>query len=821
MKQDAREGDTLETTHFDKPRDDSAATHPSDNGQHAKTYNENGGTNSPSRKRTVTVKVGGEANKRVIELDVPDVAKLTSEHQDPNSFSTRHHEEHSTENKMPQGMFGIKSPRTNTSSVHEEEKTMEEDDNDEIMSTNSPIELLIPEGVSGDEKEFYTKLFTWMKDNGGLPSKIPIMGFKTLDLYNLYMQVTQSGGFDTVTRKMMANTSEGVWTSIFKKLKNHKNTITNSASRLRKYYQKYLLAYENAHFVPPPYVPPEPKKPSKHVEKTDGDSVPHTNGARRGKQHASAAKKPIELKEDFTPVTLRFFAKDPPPKPIISPNSRRDKGDGFSALKVAINQANTLTTKPTLLDTLLTLEEANEMITRGEETADSILHVTNKLPVLEVNAKIDNNSPTGRAILSELPMQQMVTIFGQLLYFTIPPITRKPGVKYEKKTVGKELVEKGQLVHWEEGGAVCLPWGRTGVQEEEEQLDAIKGQIKDLGGKCKLVEPCAIFGGCEQTSVKYQIDNDGKIEKQESETWKELDNVKEGFLILVQFHETNHKEVDSQENGDVHSLEEDLINPPRKRRKVSQRKEDENTTTDSPPKKIVEESLTTTTPSQVAQDPPDIRREDARERLERMRKQHEAKMMFLERQREKYRLEEMEKQKASQNEKEENDHTVHDVSISDHDSPITPVLEDQFEPPQESVEIPPIVGIVPIASPLPANLREVNGADVDNAFNIIIRYKYEGEQDNDSRLLKKNVQLVPEQENGSDVIELNGRHLIHLLQQDRVDTDNMEEVRYYEYGSDDESSGWVLLNDSYRCRLNRNKPNGKTKIKLQLKPNMT
>jgi hypothetical protein len=678
------------------------------------------------------------------------------------------------------------------------------------------------------------------------------MGFKTLDLYNLYTQVTQSGGFDTVTRKMMANASEGVWTSIFKKLKNHKNTITNSASRLRKYYQKYLLAYENAHFVPPPYVPPEPKKPSKHVEKTDGESVPHTNGARRSKQHASAAKKPIELKEDFTPVTLRFFAKDPPPKPIISPNSRRDKGDGFSALKVAINQANTLTTKPTLLDTLLTLDEANEMITRGEETADGILHVTNKLPVLEVNAKIDNKSPTGRAILSELPMQQMVTIFGQLLYFTIPPITRKPGVKYEKKTVGKELVEKGQLVHWEEGGAVCLPWGRTGVQEEEEQLDAIKGQIKDLGGKCKLVEPCAIFGGCEQTSVKYQIDKDGKIEKQESETWKELDTVKEGFLILVQFHEeSNHKEIDSQENGDVHPLvEEDLIiNPPRKRRKVSQRKEDENTVTDSP-KKVVEES-STTTPSQVTQAPPDIEHEERKKHQDRVREEWEEivrrnKALVASQQREKELHEEIEKREAAQklDEKQDEENIVQDVDLlsSDHEyhndsieSSMHVDDDHQDQPPvQEQTVLPPKqpeqpivqspvarVGIVPSASPLPANLREVNGSNVDNVFNIIIRYKYEGEQDNDSRLLKKNVQLVPEQENGSDAIELNGRHLIHLLQQDRVDTDKMEEVRYYEYGSDDESSGWVLLNDSYRCRLNRNKPNGKTKIKLQLKPNMT
>ena len=154
---------------------------------------------------------------------------------------------------------------------------------------------------------------------------------------------------------------------------------------------------------------------------------------------------------------------------------------------------------------------------------------------------------------------------------------------------------------------------------------------------------------------------------------------------------------------------------------------------------------------------------------------------------------------------------------------------------------------VPTPVSLPASLVEVGKDDkIEDkpVHHVIIRYKYKGESDSDCRMIKKSFTLapvaaasaasstattgatpaveedstatppptengtvapttVPSEEPGTAV--LTGPNIIHLLHQDNVDLIDIEEVRYYENGPDVESSGWVLLENDYKCVLNPQK----------------
>jgi len=95
--------------------------------------------------------------------------------------------------------------------------------------------------ISPDEKErklFMQDLNKFMSENGKPLSKIPIMGYKELDLYQLFKEVLAYGGFNEVVKNV------GTWSKIWKKLANFDPSITDSSFRLKKNYERYLLDYE-------------------------------------------------------------------------------------------------------------------------------------------------------------------------------------------------------------------------------------------------------------------------------------------------------------------------------------------------------------------------------------------------------------------------------------------------------------------------------------------------------------------------------------------------------------------------------------------------
>jgi len=110
---------------------------------------------------------------------------------------------------------------------------------------------------SQEEKErkvFMQDLNRFMGDCGKPLNKIPIMGYKELDLFQLFREVMTYGGFNEVVKNV------GTWSKIWKKLGNFDPSITDSSFRLKKNYERYLLEYEY-------YTYPEHRKAAVEVEK--------------------------------------------------------------------------------------------------------------------------------------------------------------------------------------------------------------------------------------------------------------------------------------------------------------------------------------------------------------------------------------------------------------------------------------------------------------------------------------------------------------------------------------------------------------------------
>lgn len=112
------------------------------------------------------------------------------------------------------------------------------------MEENNPtLPSMTEDVVSNSNEERERKLFIqdlnkFMSDSGKPLSKIPIMGYKELDLYQLFKEVMLFGGFNEVVKNV------GTWSKIWKRLANFDPSITDSSFRLKKNYERYLLEYE-------------------------------------------------------------------------------------------------------------------------------------------------------------------------------------------------------------------------------------------------------------------------------------------------------------------------------------------------------------------------------------------------------------------------------------------------------------------------------------------------------------------------------------------------------------------------------------------------
>lgn len=101
-------------------------------------------------------------------------------------------------------------------------------------------------GAHLPERKIWTAHYTtFMTSRNKSISKIPVMGYKELDLYSLYKEVLCYGGFQKVVEAV------GTWSKIWKAIPNFDPSITDSSFRLKKNYEKFLLAYEKEYFNNP------------------------------------------------------------------------------------------------------------------------------------------------------------------------------------------------------------------------------------------------------------------------------------------------------------------------------------------------------------------------------------------------------------------------------------------------------------------------------------------------------------------------------------------------------------------------------------------
>lgn len=117
--------------------------------------------------------------------------------------------------------------------VHEQKN-----DSQPTTPTSSPMSSPAPLGEEQERRQFMGDLHKFMAEMGKPLSKIPIMGYKELDLFQLFREVISYGGFNEVVKNV------GTWSKIWKRLGNFDPSITDSSFRLKKNYERYLLDYE-------------------------------------------------------------------------------------------------------------------------------------------------------------------------------------------------------------------------------------------------------------------------------------------------------------------------------------------------------------------------------------------------------------------------------------------------------------------------------------------------------------------------------------------------------------------------------------------------
>lgn len=116
-----------------------------------------------------------------------------------------------------------------------------------IVQTSTYLESAVNSRDGAQRLQFYHDLQEFMASIGNPIQRLPTLGFKELDLWILYKEVTKRRGVDAVIAKKQ-------WKEVADAL-NLPASCTDSGFRLRLHYTKYLEQYERSHFTPPPEIP--------------------------------------------------------------------------------------------------------------------------------------------------------------------------------------------------------------------------------------------------------------------------------------------------------------------------------------------------------------------------------------------------------------------------------------------------------------------------------------------------------------------------------------------------------------------------------------
>jgi len=186
-----------------------------------------------------------------------------------------------------------------------------------LMNTNFANSFLVPQTeIDGEKKRFMDELNAVMNELGKSITKMPVMGYRELDLFSFYKEVQAHGGYSQVTDKV------GTWSKIWKKLGNFDTSITDASFRLKKNYERFLLEFEYRQY-------PErrreetksrPKRPrkAKAVVITSNSSAPVLNVSAREPAEIGSNQKRRKVSSDdihsaeFVSTSVDFDSKSSP-----------------------------------------------------------------------------------------------------------------------------------------------------------------------------------------------------------------------------------------------------------------------------------------------------------------------------------------------------------------------------------------------------------------------------------------------------------------------------------------------------------------------------
>lgn len=105
-----------------------------------------------------------------------------------------------------------------------------------LQVTLSPRRSTRAAGVTLQEKEFLSKLNSFMKNRLTPINRVPTIGYKEIDLFMFYNKVKHLGGYDSVTASKL-------WKYVYEEMGGDQNS-TSAATIARRHYEKLLLPYE-------------------------------------------------------------------------------------------------------------------------------------------------------------------------------------------------------------------------------------------------------------------------------------------------------------------------------------------------------------------------------------------------------------------------------------------------------------------------------------------------------------------------------------------------------------------------------------------------
>lgn len=124
-----------------------------------------------------------------------------------------------------------------------------------VVAHTSPVSVPVPVSVSvpvqhphphannlNERERFYQRLHAFRAAIGQPIVRLPTLGFKELDLWTLYREVTRRHGIDAVIARKQ-------WKEVAEALR-LPSSCTDSGFRLRLHYKKYLEAFERKYFKP-------------------------------------------------------------------------------------------------------------------------------------------------------------------------------------------------------------------------------------------------------------------------------------------------------------------------------------------------------------------------------------------------------------------------------------------------------------------------------------------------------------------------------------------------------------------------------------------